>query len=127
VECFYVQFFPRVIPETGPASQDPSSVKKLIFCTGKVFYDINKARIAGNLDKDIAIARVEQVCADYYPKSGPFFMLEISDFSIPIRPCEEGVRQVPQRSAVLGSGRAQEPGCLELCPAQIQHRPQQIP
>jgi len=51
----------RVIPETGAASQDPSSVKKVVFCTGKVYYDIKKARAAKNLDSDIAIARVEQV------------------------------------------------------------------
>jgi 2-oxoglutarate dehydrogenase E1 component len=50
-----------VIPELGAASQNPSGVKKLIFCTGKVFYDIKKARTTNNLENDIAIARVEQV------------------------------------------------------------------
>ncbi|XP_065338418.1 2-oxoglutarate dehydrogenase complex component E1 isoform X4 [Cloeon dipterum] len=53
--------FLRVIPETGVASQNPSSVKKVVFCTGKVFYDIKKARGARELDNDIAIARVEQI------------------------------------------------------------------
>lgn len=51
----------RVIPEMGVSSEDPSSVKKIVFCTGKVFYDIRKARAAKGLDKEIAIARVEQV------------------------------------------------------------------
>lgn len=54
--CFY-----RVIPELGEASENPSGVKKIVFCTGKVFYDIRKARKEKGLDKDIAIARVEQV------------------------------------------------------------------
>jgi 2-oxoglutarate dehydrogenase E1 component len=45
----------------GVASESPSSVQKLIFCTGKVFYDLRKARATKGLDKEIAIARVEQV------------------------------------------------------------------
>lgn len=51
----------RVIPEEGPATENPSSVKKLLFCSGKVYYDLKKARSEKNLEKDIAIARVEQV------------------------------------------------------------------
>ena len=44
------------------ASEDPAAAKKLIFCTGKVYYDIAKARKEAGLEKEIAIARVEQIC-----------------------------------------------------------------
>jgi 2-oxoglutarate dehydrogenase complex dehydrogenase (E1) component-like enzyme len=50
-----------VIPEEGSATENPSGVKKLVFCSGKVYYDLKKARNEKNLEKDIAIARVEQV------------------------------------------------------------------
>lgn len=53
--------FKRVIPEDGPASQSPSSVKKLIFCSGKVYYDLVKQRREKGLEKEIAITRLEQV------------------------------------------------------------------
>lgn len=50
-----------MIPEEGVATENPSGVKKLVFCSGKVYYDLKKARNEKNLEKDIAIARVEQV------------------------------------------------------------------
>ncbi|XP_078040415.1 oxoglutarate dehydrogenase Nc73EF isoform X3 [Augochlora pura] len=53
--------FLRVIPEEGPAAQNPNSVKRLIFCSGKVFYDLKKARAEKKLDDKVAIARVEQI------------------------------------------------------------------
>ena len=39
--------FKRMITEAGPASQNPEAVKKLIFCTGKVYFDLIKARRDG--------------------------------------------------------------------------------
>ena len=36
--------FLRCILEDGPASQNPQEVKKLLFCTGKVYYDLVKVR-----------------------------------------------------------------------------------
>lgn len=53
--------FLRVIPEEGVASQNPSSVKRVIFCSGKVYYDLKKARAEKKLDDKVAIARVEQI------------------------------------------------------------------
>ncbi|PNF19902.1 2-oxoglutarate dehydrogenase, mitochondrial [Cryptotermes secundus] len=53
--------FLRVIPEEGAATENPSGVKKLLFCSGKVYYDLKKARNEKKLEKDIAIARVEQI------------------------------------------------------------------
>ena len=51
----------RVIREDGVPTENPSAVKKLVFCSGKVYYDLMKARNEKNLDRDIAVARVEQV------------------------------------------------------------------
>lgn len=53
--------FIRLIPEDGPAVKDPSNVKKLVFCCGKVYFDLKKARADHKLDSEIAIARIEQV------------------------------------------------------------------
>lgn len=54
---YYSLFFNRVIPEEGPASQNPSGVRKLAFCSGRVYYDLLKERRERGLEKDIAIAR----------------------------------------------------------------------
>jgi 2-oxoglutarate dehydrogenase E1 component len=53
--------FQRLIPETGPAADNAEHVKKLVFCTGKVYYELTKERAQKNMVSDIAIARVEQV------------------------------------------------------------------
>ncbi|XP_034189455.1 oxoglutarate dehydrogenase Nc73EF isoform X5 [Osmia lignaria lignaria] len=53
--------FLRVIPEEGPATQNPNNVKRVLFCSGKVFYDLKKSRAERQLEDKIAIARVEQI------------------------------------------------------------------
>jgi len=53
--------FLRIIPDEGPAGSNPSGVKKVVFCSGKVYYDIKKARTDKNLDDKIALVRVEQI------------------------------------------------------------------
>lgn len=53
--------FQRVIPDQGPASQNPECVEKLIFCTGKVYFDVLSAVKEKNLESKIALVRVEQV------------------------------------------------------------------
>ncbi|XP_063228335.1 2-oxoglutarate dehydrogenase complex component E1 isoform X3 [Bacillus rossius redtenbacheri] len=53
--------FLRVIPDTGSATQNPDGVKKLIFCSGKVYYDVKKARKEKQLEDQIAVSRMEQI------------------------------------------------------------------
>lgn len=47
----------RLIPDDGPASQSPQNVRKLVFCSGRVYYDLLKHRRDKGLEKDIAITR----------------------------------------------------------------------
>ncbi|XP_064071460.1 2-oxoglutarate dehydrogenase complex component E1-like [Vanessa tameamea] len=53
--------FQRLIPETGPASQKPKEVKKLIFCSGKVAITIDELRKEKKLEEKIALCRIEQI------------------------------------------------------------------
>jgi len=52
--------FRRLIPDEQ-AETDLSTVKKVIFCSGKVYYDILKERSTRNLEKSIALVRIEQL------------------------------------------------------------------
>ncbi|XP_037660653.1 2-oxoglutarate dehydrogenase-like, mitochondrial isoform X3 [Choloepus didactylus] len=54
--------FQRVIPEGGAAARAPDQVQRLIFCTGKVYYDLLKERSSRGLEEQVAITRLEQVC-----------------------------------------------------------------
>ncbi|XP_046963565.1 2-oxoglutarate dehydrogenase, mitochondrial-like [Vanessa cardui] len=53
--------FQRLIPETGPASQKPKEVKKIIFCSGKVAIIIDELRKEKKLEEKIALCRIEQI------------------------------------------------------------------
>lgn len=53
--------FRRIIPDEGPASQNPESVKRLVLCSGKVYYELAKERAARGLEDKVAIIRVEQL------------------------------------------------------------------
>ena len=54
--------FRRLIPETHEETTDNAErVQKLIFCSGKIYYELVKERAMKHLDSKIAIARVEQV------------------------------------------------------------------
>ncbi|XP_022067953.2 2-oxoglutarate dehydrogenase-like, mitochondrial [Acanthochromis polyacanthus] len=53
--------FKRLIPDEGHASQSPGQVKRVIFCTGKVYYELAKERKQTNLESDVAIIRLEQI------------------------------------------------------------------
>lgn len=54
--------FQRVISEKGPAAENPERTPTLVFCTGKVYYELLKERATRNLEKDVAITRLEQLC-----------------------------------------------------------------
>jgi 2-oxoglutarate dehydrogenase E1 component len=54
--------FRRIYPEEGAAAQNPAEVKKIIFCSGKTYYDLNKERKDNKLESQIAIVRIEQLC-----------------------------------------------------------------
>ncbi|XP_046960325.1 2-oxoglutarate dehydrogenase, mitochondrial isoform X2 [Vanessa cardui] len=53
--------FKRLIPEEGPAAENPGNVRKVAFCSGRVYYDLLKQRRDRGLEKDIAIVRLEQI------------------------------------------------------------------
>ncbi|KAH0623455.1 hypothetical protein JD844_006216 [Phrynosoma platyrhinos] len=53
--------FRRVIPEDSLAAETPGEVKRVIFCTGKVYYDLLKERKNQDLEKEVAITRLEQI------------------------------------------------------------------
>lgn len=115
--------FRRIIPDEGKASQNPGSVKKLIFCSGKVYFDLVKATRELGLDDKIAITRVEQVkrWELFSIKEIDITDLFVSVNSFPIRSDQERMRKVLERPNRLGSGRAQEPRRLDLCQAQIRN------
>uniref|UniRef100_A0A2M3ZYY7 oxoglutarate dehydrogenase (succinyl-transferring) n=1 Tax=Anopheles triannulatus TaxID=58253 RepID=A0A2M3ZYY7_9DIPT len=52
--------FQRLIPDALTA-ENPNAVKRIIFCTGRVYYDLLKARRDRQLDSSIAISRIEQI------------------------------------------------------------------
>lgn len=54
--------FQRIISDDGQATKNPEQVKKLVFCTGKIYYDIRDKRDESGLSSDIAVTRIEQVC-----------------------------------------------------------------
>ncbi|CAG7823217.1 unnamed protein product [Allacma fusca] len=54
-ECLPTSHFQSVIPELNSGN-----FKKLVFCSGKTYYDLTKARAERNLTDQVAIARLEQ-------------------------------------------------------------------
>uniref|UniRef100_A0A8C8ZCK1 2-oxoglutarate dehydrogenase-like, mitochondrial n=1 Tax=Prolemur simus TaxID=1328070 RepID=A0A8C8ZCK1_PROSS len=53
--------FQRVIPEDGAAARAPEQVRRLVFCTGKVYYDLVRERSSQGLEEQVAITRLEQI------------------------------------------------------------------
>jgi 2-oxoglutarate dehydrogenase E1 component len=51
--------FHRVIGETGPIAAD-DQIRRVVLCSGKVYFDLLKARIASGDDR-VALVRVEQL------------------------------------------------------------------
>lgn len=55
--------FQRILPDKSEKIQSsPENVKRNIFCTGKVYYELIKEREARGLEDTVAITRVEQLC-----------------------------------------------------------------
>jgi 2-oxoglutarate dehydrogenase E1 component len=52
--------FQRVIPENGRYMLDDKKIRRVVLCTGKVYYDLLAERDNRNI-KDVAIVRVEEV------------------------------------------------------------------
>ena len=52
--------FQRLIPDNGEGIVAPEEVRKIIFCTGKVYFDLLAAREEKGLN-DVAITRIEQI------------------------------------------------------------------
>lgn len=125
--------FLRVIPEEGVSTQSPQKVKKLIFCSGRVYYDLTKARKERNIESDIAISRLEQVRNDsYFLNFGIFnigtesFLISsfffLTDFTVPIRFDQTRVCQISKCRNCLGPRRAQKPRRMELHSTKILDR-----
>ena len=54
--------FRRVISDdTEPIKSNPSGVTRNIFCTGKVYYELEKERASRGLESTVAITRIEQL------------------------------------------------------------------
>ncbi|MGH0148170.1 UNVERIFIED_CONTAM: hypothetical protein FKN15_012058 [Acipenser sinensis] len=53
--------FRQMIPKEGPAAQNPDKVKRVIFCPGKVYYELAKERKQQDLENEVAIYRLEQL------------------------------------------------------------------
>ena len=60
--------FKRMIPDQGPAGENPANVKRVMFCSGKVYYDLVKERKMRGFDDTVAIVRIEQVRKLLYKK-----------------------------------------------------------
>lgn len=53
--------FQRVIPDNGAAAANPAGVKRVVFCTGKVYYDLLAARKEAGIEDKVALTRIEQI------------------------------------------------------------------
>ncbi len=62
-------------PVIGDAHADPAQVRRVVLCSGKVYYDLDAARRSGERS-DIAIVRVEQL----YPLPAEEILAEVSRF-----------------------------------------------
>uniref|UniRef100_A0A8P4K9B3 2-oxoglutarate dehydrogenase complex component E1 n=1 Tax=Dicentrarchus labrax TaxID=13489 RepID=A0A8P4K9B3_DICLA len=53
--------FRRIIPDDGPAAASPEKVKRVIFCSGKIYYELTRERKNRGMDDTVAVVRVEQL------------------------------------------------------------------
>ncbi|XP_058473843.1 2-oxoglutarate dehydrogenase complex component E1-like [Solea solea] len=53
--------FKRVIPDDGPVASSPEKVKRVIFCSGKIYYELIRERKSRGMDDAVAVVRIEQL------------------------------------------------------------------
>jgi 2-oxoglutarate dehydrogenase E1 component len=95
--------FQRIIPDTVI---DPAKARRIVLCSGKVYYDLLAGRKAANVD-DIALVRIEQL----YP-------LQASHLQAVLAPYKDGtdlvwVQEEPFNSGAWFSMNARLPAMLE--------------
>ena len=138
--------FQRLIKEKGPASENAEGVKKVIFCTGKVYYDLIKARRDAGRTSAFSQTQVTHSSLGHFwkPKSGPYlvklaksttksFLLiclfffyrswkrncycnRWTDLSLPLRFSNGRMQQVPWCRIGLVPWGTQKSRCMDLCP-----------
>ncbi|KAI8428550.1 hypothetical protein MSG28_007312 [Choristoneura fumiferana] len=96
--------FRRVIPEEGAASENPANVKKLAFCTGRVYYDLIKERRERGLEKDIAIVRAKSQA-----QGGSWFSQLFGRAESAPQSVESDVESVPRTISYNGRATAASP------------------
>lgn len=64
--------FMPVIPDQNPVLAQPSQVRKVILCSGQVYYDLEAQRAKAG-QNDIAILRVESLCPFPFKRLIPHF------------------------------------------------------
>ncbi len=62
--CPTVTSFKRIIPDDGPAAASPEKVKRIVFCTGKIYYELTRERKNRGMDDTVAVVRIEQVTSE---------------------------------------------------------------
>lgn len=101
------QFLP-VIPDSNPHIDPPSTIQKLIFCTGKVYYDLVQRRDENKYD-NVAIVRIEQLAP--FPLS--LVVQQVNKYpQARVVWCQEGTAIQFNITDVIN--RTYESGCMEL-------------
>ncbi|MGH0119719.1 UNVERIFIED_CONTAM: hypothetical protein FKN15_058672 [Acipenser sinensis] len=73
--------FRQMIPKEGPAAQNPDKEKRVIFCPGKVYYELAKERKQQDLENKVAVCRLEQFCLIFLDIPVPFVKNETAKYS----------------------------------------------
>ena len=68
--------FHRILPDSSPALKPPRQCRRLILCSGKVYYDLAEARMTAGID-DVYILRIEQL----YPVPKSVLKKYIAEFA----------------------------------------------
>ncbi|MCG8433692.1 MAG: 2-oxoglutarate dehydrogenase E1 component, partial [Gammaproteobacteria bacterium] len=82
------RFYP-VIPEVDEADIKPAKVERVVFCSGKIYYDLLEARREAGLD-DVAIIRIEQLYP--FPQKEYEEVIKLYNYARKIVWCQEEPR-----------------------------------